>query len=154
MDHGILFIHECTFKLSAVIYIVSTFNTDALLAHGSLVGFIGSRYPIVCILMHVWLDRSLALAYIGSWYLIVRTLMHFWLMVVLPLSLLDLGIPSLKSTNIGFDSKFSSAFTMVRFFVFIGKFILLRFSSVSDCAYINANLAHGSLAPGFIGPRC
>ena len=55
MDHGILFIHECTlrhFKLLAVIFIVNTFNTDALLAHGSLVsGFIGSQYPIGCILM-------------------------------------------------------------------------------------------------------
>ena len=129
MDHSILFICENSlrhFRLSAVIFIVNTFHMDALLAHGCLAsGFIGSRYPIVCLLMHVWLDGSLALAYIGSRYLIVHTLMHFWLRVALPLFFMDLGIPSLNSTNIGFGSKFSLAFTMVRFFVFIGKFILL-----------------------------
>ena len=49
------------FQLSAVIFVVNSFNTDALLAHGSLLsGFIESRYPILFILMHVWLDGSLA----------------------------------------------------------------------------------------------
>ena len=89
--------------------------------------FFGSWHPIYTCIFN---SRQ------SSLLLILLTRMHFWLMVAFSLALFDLGI------------RFCLYQCMFGLMVALP---LLYWILVSDCAYINALLAHGSLASGFIG---